>query len=129
LRTVSAFRARAAEVYALYANRSALVSTGFARFFRPQLCSDLLADANALMQIFDRCACGTQERFKLQALINLVSQKHKTDKILIFSQFSDSVNYLGQQLSAAGIERIAAATGDTENVTDLAYRFSRKATR
>jgi hypothetical protein len=53
-----------------------------------------------------------------------VSQKHKTDKILIFSQFSDSVNYLGQQLSAAGIERIAAATGDTENVTDLAYRFS-----
>jgi hypothetical protein len=126
LRTVSAFRARAAEVYALYANR---FRTRFdwirPGFFRPQLCSDLLADANALMQIFDRCAFWNPKKdSKLQALINLVSQKHKTDKVLIFSQFSDSVNYLGQQLSAAGIKRVAAATGDTENVTDLAYRFS-----
>jgi hypothetical protein len=126
LRTVSAFRARAAEVYALYEGR---FRTRFdwirPGFFRPQLCSDLLADANALMQIFDRCAFWNPKKdSKLQALINLVSQKHKTDKVLIFSQFSDSVNYLGQQLSAAGIKRVAAATGDTENVTDLAYRFS-----
>ncbi len=126
LRTVSAFRARAAEVYALYAGR---FRTRFdwirPGFFRPQLCSDLLVDANALMQIFDRCAYWNPKTdSKLQALISLASQKHKTDKVLVFSQFSDSVNYLSHQLATAGIKRVAAATGDSENVTDLAYRFS-----
>ena len=126
LRTVSAFRARAAEVYALYADRFRSrfdwIRSGF---FRPQLRTDLLADANALMQIFDRCAFWDAKKdSKLQALVTLVSKKHKTEKVLVFSQFSDSVNYLSRQLSAAGIKRVAAATGDTENVTDLAYRFS-----
>jgi superfamily II DNA or RNA helicase len=126
LRTVSAFRARAAEVYALYADRFRSrfdwIRSGF---FRPQLCSDLLADANALLQIFDRCAFWDAKKdSKLQALIALVSKKHKTEKVLVFSQFSDSVHYLSQQLSNAGVKRVAAATGDTENVTDLAYRFS-----
>ena len=42
------------------------------------------------MQIFDRCAVWNAKKdSKLQALIKLVSQKHKTDKVLVFSQFSD----------------------------------------
>ena len=94
-------------------------------FFKPKLQSDLLADAKALMQIFDRCAVwNPQKDSKLQALLKLVSQKHKTEKVLVFSQFSDTVHYLNHQLTVAGIKRTAAATGDSENVTDLAYRFS-----
>jgi superfamily II DNA or RNA helicase len=126
LRSLSAFRARAAEIYGLYVNsyrtRFQWIRPGF---FQPQLRNDLLTDAKALMQIFDRCAAwNPQEDSKLQALIKLVSQKHKTEKILVFSQFSDTVHYLNHQLAAAGIKRVAAATGDSENVTDLAYRFS-----
>jgi superfamily II DNA/RNA helicase len=77
------------------------------------------------MQVFDRCPVwNPQVDSKLQALLKLVNQKHKTEKILIFSQFSDTVLYLNHQLTIAGIKRTAAATGDSENVTDLAYRFS-----
>jgi len=51
-------------------------------------------------------------------------RSNKTEKILIFSQFSDTVHYLSQQLAAAASKGFAAATGESENVTELAYRFS-----
>jgi superfamily II DNA or RNA helicase len=126
LRSPIAFQTRAAEIYALYLNsfrsRFQWIRPGF---FKPQLRSDLLADAKALMQIFDRCAVWDPKKdSKLQALIKLVGEKHKSEKILIFSQFSDTVHYLSQKLQAEGIKRVAAATGESENVTDLAYRFS-----
>jgi superfamily II DNA or RNA helicase len=126
LRSVGAFRARAAEVYGLYTNsyRSRFQWIR-PEFFKPQLGIDLLADAKALIQIFDRCAVWSPLKdSKLQVLINLVSQKHKIEKILVFSQFSDTVHYLSQHLKTAGIKRVAAATGESENVTDLAYCFS-----
>lgn len=126
LRSVDAFRARAAEVYGLYTNshrsRFQWIRPGF---FKPQLGSNLLADAKALMQIFDRCAVwNPRDDSKLQALIELVRDTHKAEKVLVFSQFSDTVHYLSQQLVKAGIKRVAAATGESENATDLAYRFS-----
>ena len=126
LRTVKDFRNRAAEVYAHYASayktRFQWIRPGF---FKPELGSGLLADAKALMGIFGRCTeWNPAGDSKLQALIALVGKRHKTDKVLIFSQFSDTVLYLSEELAAAGITRVEAATGDSENVTDLAYRFS-----
>jgi superfamily II DNA or RNA helicase len=126
LRTVKDFRTRAAEVYALYDSR---YRTRFQwirpGFFKPELGGGLLADAKSLIKIFSRCAeWSPAQDSKLQALIALVGKAHKADKVLVFSQFSDTVHYLSEQLSAAGIKRVEAATGDTEDVTDLAYRFS-----
>jgi len=65
----------------------------------------------------------------LQALITLINKKHKNDKVLVFSQFSDTVNYLSAQLASAGITRVAAVTGETENATDIVYRFSPQSNR
>jgi superfamily II DNA or RNA helicase len=126
LRSISAFQARAAEIYTHY---SAAYRKRFQwirpNFFKQQLRDDLLADATALMQVFDRCnTWKPQTDSKLQALIALLNRKHKTEKILIFSQFSDTVDYLSHQLKAAGIKQVGAVSGDTENITDLVYRFS-----
>ena len=126
LRSAAALRARASEVYAIYStthrNRFQWIRPGF---FKQQLRDNLLADAQSLMGVFSRCDIWKPEKdSKLQALIGLVKQKHKLEKVLVFSQFSDTVNYLGQQLRTAGVTRVAAVTGDTENVTDLVYRFS-----
>jgi hypothetical protein len=48
---------------------------------------------------------GTRRKTrKLKALIKLVAEKHKHDKVLIFSQFGDTVEFLGQQLKNAGVQ-------------------------
>lgn len=126
LRSLPAFQARAAEIYAHYSSayrkRFQWIRPGF---FKQQVRDNLLADAKALMQIFDRCNIWKpQTDSKLQALIGLMSRRHKSEKVLIFSQFSDTVNYLDHQLKSAGIKQVAAVTGETENLTQLVYRFS-----
>ncbi|NLF42026.1 MAG: SWF/SNF helicase family protein, partial [Bacteroidales bacterium] len=55
---------------------------------------------------------------------NLCRNEHKIDKILIFTQFADTAYYLYNNLKNRGINNIACATGDIDNPTDLAYRFS-----
>ena len=42
----------------------------------------------------------------------------------MFSQFADTVNYLQSHLAARGIDRLAGVTGNSENPTAVAWRFS-----
>ena len=44
--------------------------------------------------------------------------------MLVFSQFADTVNFLVDELRTRGVPSIATATGDAENPTRLAWRFS-----
>jgi len=43
---------------------------------------------------------------KLQALLTLLTTRHPTEKVLAFSQFADTVDYLSEQLKAKGVELI-----------------------
>jgi len=61
---------------------------------------------------------------KLNSLEELCQKTHETDKILIFTQFADTAYYLYENLKNRKIENIACATGDLENPTELAHRFS-----
>jgi hypothetical protein len=63
---------------------------------------------------------------KLLALKDLVQDSHPNEKVLVFSQFADTIRYLGQQLKAMGVEKLAAVTGDSENPTQIVHRFSPK---
>jgi SNF2 family DNA or RNA helicase len=126
LRSESEFRARAADVYAEYAGR-------FKRRFRwlpptrfvAQLATDLRADVVALLAVLEKCGEWDPSRDeKLNKLTALLTQAHPTQKVIVFSQFADTVDYLASQLAARGVRRVAAATGDTENPTKVAWRFS-----
>ncbi|MCL4784224.1 MAG: NgoFVII family restriction endonuclease [Bryobacterales bacterium] len=126
LRSEEAFRARAEAVYKLYAgsyrNRFGWIRPAF---FNPQLREELVGDARSLMKILEKCSVwDPQQDSKLAALLKLVGKTHKTEKILIFSQFGDTVDFLENQLKLAGIEHVAAATGGSPDVTNLAWRFS-----
>ncbi|HNY38999.1 MAG TPA: phospholipase D-like domain-containing protein [Bryobacteraceae bacterium] len=126
LRSEKDFRERAGEIYALYASsyRSRFDWIRPA-FFKKELGESVLRDARALLKVFDKCDSWDPQRdVKLQALIRLSGETHKSDKVLIFSQFGDTVEFLAKQLKAAGVQGLAAATGDSPDVTDLAWRFS-----
>ncbi len=71
--------------------------------------------------------CGTwdpEQDAKLAALHRLLATTHPDDKVLVFTQFADTVRYLTDQLQARGVQALAGVTGDAPDVTDLAWRFS-----
>src|SRR3712207_7777033 len=46
-------------------------------------------------------------------------------KVLVFTQFADTVGYLTEQLKRRGVDSLEGVTGDSENPTGLAWRFRR----
>ena len=61
---------------------------------------------------------------KLDALQKLLTETYADKKVLVFSQFADTVSYLGEHLKARGLKDMACATGATNNPTALVHRFS-----
>jgi superfamily II DNA or RNA helicase len=126
LRSENDFKRRAAEIYAQY------VSQGGKRFkwLRPDLFvktlgSDLHTDAQALLKILQTIGeWDAGKDAKLNALLKLVTKDYPHEKILIFTQFADTVDYLDTQLNARRIKSISGVTGESLDPTALAWRFS-----
>jgi len=120
------FRQKAADVYSEYRAR---YEKRF-KWLRPSLfigtlAEDLLNDAKSLFDVLKICPQWDPHRDeKLKALFNLLEKKHGNEKVLVFSQFADTVYYLQEQLEARGVKEIAGATGDSFDPTALAWRFS-----
>ena len=71
--------------------------------------------------------CGdwnVAEDTKLDALSHLVSEQHPYEKVLVFSQFADTIRYLHDDLGRREVSQLQAATGQHDNPTALAERFS-----
>ncbi len=54
----------------------------------------------------------------------MLTKKHPKEKVLVFSQFADTVRYLERRLKGAGVNAMAAVSGDTSDPTSFAWRFS-----
>lgn len=126
LRSESDFRQRAAAVYAQY------TTTHKKRFkwvrptlFMRRLADDLRTDAQSLLNLLVSCGRWDPDRdAKLEALLKLITRTYPNEKVLIFSQFADTVRYLEAQLKALGLTHLAGVTGRNQNPTELAWRFS-----
>ena len=95
------------------------------RFFKPELAAELELDAQALLGIIQLAGPWLAERdAKLQALQSLVQKKHKGEKVLVFTQFADTASYLARELQKAGVKQLEAVTGNTDDPTAAAMRFS-----
>lgn len=118
-------------------NRAALVYDAYARhhrgrfkwiapdLFDERLAHDLVEDAHALLGVLKKTGeWVAKDDAKLNALIELLTKKHPTEKVLVFSQFADTVRYLVDRLSKAGMARVEGATGQSADPTALAWRFS-----
>ncbi|MCC7291848.1 MAG: hypothetical protein IT449_07295 [Phycisphaerales bacterium] len=126
LRTDVQFKERAGEIYQAYA---ATYKRRFkwlrADLFDESLAKDLRHDADLLMKVLNDCGEWDWSRDqKLKALVELVGAKHPNDKVLIFTQFADTVDYLENRLKAAKIKACLGVTGQSSNPSAIAWRFS-----
>ncbi len=125
LRTEADFRRRAAEVYTEYVAHPRRFRWLAPRRFQDQLAADLLDDAKLLLSVLNKCGPWNAERDeKLNRLCALITRTHPNEKVLVFSQFADTVDYLSAQLAGRGVRCVAPVTGDSEDPTKLAWRFS-----
>jgi len=126
LRTASDFGRRAAEAYETYAMQ---FKSRF-KWLRPDLfdkslAKDLADDAASLLDILMRCGDWNPDHdAKLNALHKLLTKQHPNEKIIVFTQFADTVRYLEAQLQARGVQRLAGVTGESEDPTSFVWRFS-----
>ena len=122
----SDFDARAAQIYGEYEGR---YSRRF-KWLRPDLFkssleSELLSDSNALLGILQAYGDWDPAKdAKLDALYSLLTETFPDQKVLVFSQFADTVDYLEAQLKKRGMADMAGVTGNSADPTELAWRFS-----
>ena len=124
--TATDFEGRAAQVYSDYVGRyNRRFKWLRADLFKSSLESELQSDADALQAILtDYGAWDSANDAKLDALHSLLTRTLPDRKVLVFSQFADTVDYLEAQLKMRGVADIAGVTGNSADPTQLAWRFS-----
>ena len=128
--SAESLRDRASQLYAQFAGPLASRFRWLpARAFTAKLERDLAGDADAISDVLrDFGAWDPQQDGKLHALHELISTRHGTEKVLVFTQFADTARYLERELrTLAPTEsksEIAAVTGESTDPTGFAWRFS-----
>ena len=93
--------------------------------FTDQLRQDLEHDTNELKRLVDQFGEWSYKTdSKIRELHALVTKKHKDEKVIVFTEYADTANYIADSLKAMGVTHVEAATGDTSDPTALARRFS-----
>lgn len=126
LLTEADYTRRAGEIYETYAKqfrrRFKWLRPGL---FESSLAKDLKDDAASLMKTLKAAGAWDPNRdAKLNALFELLQSQHFAEKILVFSQFADTVNYLEAHLKRLHVVALAGVTGKNEDPTAIAHRFS-----
>ncbi len=126
LRSEADFRHLAKKVYEDYATRyRSRFAWLRADLFQVTLAKYLKEDAQALMRVLKTCGDWDPDKdTKLAALLELLTRKHPDEKVIVFSQFADTVEYLERELQSRGVEKLAGVTGGSPDPTALAWRFS-----
>jgi superfamily II DNA or RNA helicase len=93
--------------------------------FIPELTQDLRQDAERLFSVLQLAGEWRSDKDqKLVELQKLLTVDHPDQKVIVFSQFADTVRYLSEQLQHSGVKQLAGVTGDTEDPSAFARRFS-----
>jgi superfamily II DNA or RNA helicase len=126
LRDAAAFRARAAKTYRSYADQYKKRFKWLrSELFVPQLKKDLLSDCKCLLKILTDCGDWNPTKdTKLSALIELLTKTHPKEKVIVFSQFADTVRYVYRQLKVRGLASVGSVSGETADPSSFAWRFS-----
>ena len=124
--TAESFEKQATRIYEEYATRFRRRFTWMRHdLFHPALEAALQGDADALVALLRSNGLWRPDQdAKLDALQKLLTGTYPDRKVLVFSQFADTVRYLENELKGRGIGALEAVTGDSPDPTATAWRFS-----
>ena len=124
--TAESFEQRAARIYDEYASRFQRRFTWMRHdLFNPELERELQGDADALVALLQNNGTwDPSQDAKLDALQELINETYPNRKIIVFSQFADTVRYLESELKGRGVDALEGVTGDSTDPTAIAWRFS-----
>ncbi|WP_077490888.1 helicase-related protein [Sinomonas mesophila] len=92
--------------------------------FKPTLRYDLAKDNQTITMLLERFGSWDSTRdSKINALVDLLKTEHSGEKVLIFSEYVDTADYVAAALKEAGIENVGLASGQTDAAA-IARRFS-----
>ncbi len=96
-----------------------------AKYFKRTLKQQLKKDCEQLIAMINLCGeWHPQTDQKLNELESLLKHTHQADKVIVFTQYSDTADYITDQLRKRGTKQIEKATGKTSNPTAIVERFS-----
>jgi superfamily II DNA or RNA helicase len=126
LRSESDFKREAQKVYEQYHTRyKKRFDWLSASIFTKTLSQHLQDDVNTLMTVLDKSGTWNADKdTKLEELIRLIKKEYPNQKVLIFTQYADTVRYLEDELKERDVQAIAGVTGNSYDPTELAWRFS-----
>lgn len=95
------------------------------KYFKRTLKQQLKKDCEQLIAMIDLCdVWNPKTDQKLNELEYLLNNQHKGDKVIVFTQYSDTANYIYNQLKKRGVQHIDRATGGSKNPTAIVEKFS-----
>ncbi len=126
LRSENDFKREAQKVYEQYRTKfKKRFDWISASVFKETLAQHLHDDANTLMGVLNKSGAWNADKdTKLEELVRLVKKDYPNQKVLIFTQYADTVRYLEEELKERGIKAVAGVTGNSYDPTELAWRFS-----
>lgn len=129
--SVAYFESRAAEIYSEYEGRySRRFKWLRSDLFTSSLECELLSDSKALTDLLQSYGAWEPDKdAKLAALHSLLTDSFPDQKVLVFTQFADTVDYLATELEKRGVADVAGVTGSSDDPTGLAWRFSPESNR
>ncbi|MDE6562149.1 MAG: DEAD/DEAH box helicase [Muribaculaceae bacterium] len=102
-----------------------------AKFFKRTLKQQLKADCDIILKMIQLCGKWDQRQDqKLNELEQLLRgthieyNGHSNDKVVLFTQYSDTARYIFYQLRKRGFSNIDFATGGSENPSAIVEKFS-----
>ncbi|GAB3488120.1 helicase-related protein [Flexivirga lutea] len=93
--------------------------------FKQTLRKDLVRDNDTITGLLDQFGNWDSTRdSKMNVLVDMLTDQHQGEKVLVFTEYSDTAEYVAAALIDAGVTNVGIATGDTDNPAEVARRFS-----
>ena len=121
---MAVYMKRAADYYNLLSQKNN-VAWIESSYFKRTLKTYLKQDCEQIIKMIQLCdKWNPKTDQKLNKLEELLNKTHKGEKVLVFTQYSDTAHYIYCQLRKRGFTHIEKATGGSQNPTAIVERFS-----